>query len=182
MVHSATRKEAALEVWLLLFFLFSAAGWLWEGLLTAFTTGQWVNRGMLHGPWLPVYGVGGVLMAALLKRSRCRWAAPAACAVVGGAVEYGTALALEIRFRQRWWDYTGRAGSLDGRVCLVSLLGFALAGWALTWLAPRLERRIMQTDGGIKTAVCRSVSLIFALDWAGSLLWPNAGAGITCPL
>ena len=182
MVRSATRKEAALEVWLLLFFLFSAAGWLWEVLLTAFTTGQWVNRGVLHGPWLPVYGVGGVLMAALLKRSQCRWAAPVTCAVVGGAVEYATALALEIRFRQRWWDYTGRAGSLDGRVCLVSLLGFALAGWVLTWLAPGLERRIMQADSGAKTAVCRSVSLIFALDWAGSLLWPNAGAGITCPL
>ena len=59
-------REETLEDWLLLFFLFSAAGWAWEVLLTACTTGQWVNRGMLHGPWLPVYGVGGVLLAAVL--------------------------------------------------------------------------------------------------------------------
>ena len=66
MVRSVTRKEAALDVWLLLFFLFSAAGWLWEILLTVFTTGRWVNRGMLHGPWLPVYGVGGKALYHLL--------------------------------------------------------------------------------------------------------------------
>lgn len=182
MVRSASRQEAALEEWLLLFFLFAAAGWIWEVLLTYLDTGRWVNRGMLHGPWLPVYGAGGVLMAALLRRLRHKWAAPAFGALLGGAVEYATALALEIRFRQRWWDYTGRTGSLGGRVCLASLLGFALAGWALTRLTPLLERLIRRLDGGVRTAICRSVSLIFALDWARSLLWPNTGAGITGPL
>ncbi len=182
MVCAVSRREAALEVWLLLFFLFSAAGWVWEVSLTAALSGQWVNRGMLHGPWLPVYGAGGVLIAAALKRLRRKWAAPALGALLGGVVEYGTALALEVRFRQRWWDYTGQLGSLQGRVCLTSLLGFALAGWALAHLAPRLERWIGRTEGGVRTAVCRSVSLVFAFDWAGSLLRPNVGWGITCPL
>ena len=70
---SISRREAALEEWLLLFLFFSAAGWIWEVLLTACATGMWVNRGMLHGPWLPVYGVGGVLITAALGRLRRQW-------------------------------------------------------------------------------------------------------------
>ena len=182
MVRSVSRREAVLEDWLLLFYLFSVAGWVWEVLLTALATGQWVNRGMLRGPWLPVYGAGGMLMAALLRSRRNRGTVPFLAALAGGGVEYATALALELRFRQRWWDYTGLPGSLQGRVCLASLLGFALAGWVLAWLTPRLDRRLKRLNGGIRTAVCRSVSLIFALDWSLSLLWPNAGTGITCPL
>ena len=46
MVRSVSRREAVLEDWLLLFYLFSVAGWVWEVLLTALATGQWVNRGI----------------------------------------------------------------------------------------------------------------------------------------
>lgn len=176
------RREAALEKWLLLFFLFSTAGWAWEVLLTAFTTGQWVNRGLLHGPWLPIYGAGGTLMTAAVGRLRREWTAPLLGMLSGGAVEYGTSLALEGLFHQRWWDYAGQAGSLGGRICLASLLGFALAGWALTRLGPALKQWLEGLSGGVRTAACRSVSLLVALDWALSLLHPNTGAGISCPL
>ena len=101
MVRSVSRREAVLEDWLLLFYLFSVAGWVWEVLLTALATGQWVNRGMLRGPWLPVYGAGGMLMAALLRSRRNRWTVPFLAALAGGGVEYATALALELRFRQQ---------------------------------------------------------------------------------
>ena len=131
---SISRREAALEEWLLLFLFFSAAGWIWEVLLTACATGMWVNRGMLHGPWLPVYGVGGVLITAALGRLRRQWLVLPLGALAGGAVEYGTSLALEFRFRQRWWDYTGQPGNILGQVCpLFGLLWFLimpLAIWA----------------------------------------------------
>lgn len=184
MFRSATAqgRETALEPRLLLFFLFSAAGWAWEVLLTALTTGRWVNRGMLHGPWLPVYGWGGVLLAAALGRLREKRAAPLLGVLVGGGVEYGTALLLEVRFRQRWWDYSGQWGNLGGRVCLASLAGFALAGWVLARLAPRLEGWLARLPGGPRRVLCRGVSLLFALDWAASLLRPNTGAGVSMPV
>ena len=125
---AAARRTAALEDWLLLFFTCSSAGWLWEVLLTAAATGRWVNRGLLHGPWLPVYGAGGVLLAAALGRFRRDPAAALALgALLGGGVEYATALILEQWYHRRWWDYTGWTGSIQGRVCLASLTGFALA-------------------------------------------------------
>lgn len=179
---SISRREAALEEWLLLFLFFSAAGWIWEVLLTACATGMWVNRGMLHGPWLPVYGVGGVLITAALGRLRRQWLVLPLGALAGGAVEYGTSLALEFRFRQRWWDYTGQPGSLSSRVCLASLAGFALAGWAAVKLTPALIRRIRRLEGGGRTVLCRGLCLLYALDWSWSLLRPNMGAGISCPL
>ena len=105
---ASSRRTAALEEWLLLFFACSAAGWLWEVLLTAAAAGRWVNRGLLHGPWLPVYGVGGVLLSAALRGLRRRPAAALVLgALLGGAVEYGAALILEQWYHRRWWDYTG---------------------------------------------------------------------------
>ena len=182
MVVSASRREAAAEEWLLLFFLFSAAGWVWEVGLTACTWGQWVNRGMLRGPWLPVYGVGGLVLTAVLEKIRPKWAAPLAGAVLGGMIEYGTALALEWRFRQRWWDYSGLPGSLQGRVCLMSIAGFALAGWGLVWAAPMLRGWFSRMRPDFRTALCRGMSLLYALDWALALVIPNTGTGISCPL
>ena len=53
---------------ILMFFSFSVIGWLWEVSLHLFGDGVFVNRGFFHGPWLPIYGAGGVLIVALLKR------------------------------------------------------------------------------------------------------------------
>lgn len=178
---SASRREAAAEEWLGLFLLFSAGGWAWEVVFTGLAAGQWVNRGMLHGPWLPVYGLGGVLLAAALERTAHPWTAPLLGAALGGLTEYAGSLLLERRFGLRWWDYSGWPGNLQGRVCLGSLSLFALAGWALYRLAPALRRRLRRMDPRVRRLLCRAVSLAYALDWSWSLLRPNIGPGITCP-
>lgn len=176
-----SRRTAAVEEWLLLFLFFSAAGWVWEVLYTALATGRWVNRGMLRGPWLPVYGLGGVLLAAVLPRLPA-WTAPLLGAALGGEVEYAASLALEWRFCQRWWDYSGLPGNLQGRVCLASLAAFALAGWALSVLTPSLRRAVGRLPPNARTLLCRAAALVLALDWALALLAPNAGPGVSCPL
>ena len=55
---------------LLMFFVFSVAGWLWEVMLSYVTEGSFVNRGVLHGPLLPIYGRGAILILILLKKIR----------------------------------------------------------------------------------------------------------------
>ena len=57
---------------ILLFFIFSVVGWCWEVGLHLVQSGHLVNRGVLHGPWLPIYGSGGVLVLILLKKVRER--------------------------------------------------------------------------------------------------------------
>ena len=44
--------------YILFFFVFSFIGWVWEVCLVLVQTGKLVNRGVLFGPWLPIYGVG----------------------------------------------------------------------------------------------------------------------------
>ena len=180
---ASSRRTAALEEWLLLFFACSAAGWLWEVLLTAAAAGRWVNRGLLHGPWLPVYGVGGVLLSAALRGLRRRPAAALVLgALLGGAVEYGAALILDQWYHRRWWDYTGWTGSIRGRVCLASLTGFALAGWLASRWGEPLLRRFSRMSPGVRGLLCRGVGALYAADWALSLLYPNTGPGIAGPL
>ncbi|MDQ9827112.1 putative ABC transporter permease, partial [Acinetobacter sp. 163] len=53
---------------ILLFFTFSFMGWVWEVLLHVYEDGMFVNRGVMHGPWLPIYGCGGVLVIVLLRK------------------------------------------------------------------------------------------------------------------
>lgn len=45
-------------------------GWVWEVSLHLITDGVFVNRGVLHGPWLPIYGTGGVMILAVLNKFR----------------------------------------------------------------------------------------------------------------
>lgn len=180
---AALPRQRALERQLLLFFLFSAAGWVWEVALGVVTTGQVINRGFLRGPWLPVYGVGGVLLSAALRGLRRRPAAALVLgALLGGAVEYGAALILEQWYHRRWWDYTGWTGSIRGRVCLASLTGFALAGWLASRWGEPLLRRFSRMSPGVRGLLCRGVGALYAADWALSLLYPNTGPGIAGPL
>ena len=46
---------------LLLFIFFAVCGWIYEVIWTYFDDGVWTNRGFLFGPWLPIYGFGGML-------------------------------------------------------------------------------------------------------------------------
>ena len=50
------------EYYVLLFFLLAFAGWLWEVILYVFTEHAFINRGVYRGPYLPIYGVGGLLL------------------------------------------------------------------------------------------------------------------------
>ena len=38
----------------------SFIGWFWEVSSHLMLYHSFANRGVLHGPWLPIYGVGGV--------------------------------------------------------------------------------------------------------------------------
>ena len=53
------------DQWVLLFFLYSVLGWVWESCYVSLKSRQWVNRGFLHGPWLPIYGSGAIVILLL---------------------------------------------------------------------------------------------------------------------
>ncbi len=174
-------RHYSLHSLLLMFFLFSMAGWLWEVLLHLHWSGTFVNRGTMRGPWLPIYGSGAILILTLLNRLRTKPVAEF-FAIVGlcGTVEYCTALYLETRYGIRWWNYTGYFLNLHGRVCAEGLLAFAIGGMAVVYLlAPRLDNRFRRLRLRTAVPVCVALSLLFAADAVCSAGNPNTGKGVS---
>ena len=166
---------------IIIFFAFNMVGWLWEVSLSYITEGTFVNRGMLHGPWLPIYGSGVAMIAVLLYRFRNRPMLEALTVVVlCGFVEYMTSWITELATGMRWWDYTGYFLNLNGRICGEGLAVFALGGMAaIYFLVPIIDGAVTRIRPRVLVPICIALLLCFAADMVYSHFNPNTGAGIT---
>lgn len=180
-LHINYKRDYTMKTYILLFFTFSIAGWIWEVSLHLFSDGIFVNRGTLLGPWLPIYGWGGVLILILLKPFRNKpWLTFLLAALICGTIEYGTAWYLETFKHMRWWDYTGYFLNIDGRVCLEGLLFFGLGGCGFTYIAaPILDNLYRKISLPIQSIACIVLILFFLIDNIYSHKHPNTGHGIT---
>lgn len=172
------------SIWsvIMIFFLMSCAGWIWEVSLHLITDGKFVNRGVMQGPWLPIYGSGSVVILLLLYRLRRHPAAEFVAAVmVCGILEYFSSYFLEqLHGGVRWWDYTGYFLNLNGRICAEGLLVFGIGGMAVVYLAaPFLDGLIRKLPKNWLKLLCLILGLVFLADEAYSLKNPNEGKGIT---
>lgn len=167
---------------LLLFFLLAMVGWLWEVTLHVIQGGGLVNRGVLYGPWLPIYGAGSVMFLVLLNRFRGRiWLEFTLAAALAGVVEYATSWYLELAHGGvRWWDYSGYYLNLNGRICAEGLLLFGMGGLAVVYVvAPRVDSVLRRIKARWKVPVVVALSALFILDMVYSHYHPNMGPGVT---
>ena len=167
---------------ILIFFFFSILGYVWEVSLHLITDGVFVNRGALHGPWLPIYGFGGILITLLLYRFRKKpWLEFGLAVLVSGLVEYFTSWYMEMTHGgMKWWDYHNYFLNLNGRVCAEGLIVFGLGGIAVVYLiAPILDDQFTKIPRKICLPLCLILLLIYGGDSIYSSIHPNAGKGIT---
>lgn len=165
----------------LLFFTYSFVGWVWEIFYTLFDKGIISNRGVLNGPWLPIYGCGGLLIIMILRPLRRHPVMMFLGAVVlCGSLEYFTSWLLEQLFNSKWWDYTGMFMNLNGRICLEGLIIFGVAGLMFTYIfSPILDNLFRKIKPNVRTSLCAILLALFILDVMFSFASPNRGAGIT---
>ena len=167
---------------ILMFFIFCFIGWMWEVGLYLISTGRFVNRGVSHGPWLPIYGIGGLLILTLLYRLRKK---PIkhffATVLICGTVEYLTSVILEFTHNgQKWWDYSNYVLNLNGRICFEGLLVFGLGGFIITYLgAPLFDNIIKLIPKNKLIIICTVLLCLFGIDEIYSSKVPNIGRGIT---
>ena len=175
-----TRKYPVTTL-ILMFFLFAFFGWCWEVMLYLVTSATFVNRGVMHGPWLPIYGTGGVLVLMVLYKLRDKpWLEFTATVVVCGIVEYFTAYYLETVYDRRWWDYAGYFLNLHGRICAEGLLVFGLGGMAIVYfVAPIFDNWLHRFKRNTLIVVCAVLVALFSVDQVYSHFYPNEGEGIT---
>ncbi len=166
----------------LLFFIFSFIGWSWEVALHLVNDGKFVNRGIMQGPWLPIYGSGGVMILLLLNKLRKKvWIQFFSAVVLCGIVEYFTAYYLEITHDgKKWWDYSGYFINLHGRICGEGLLVFGLGGIGIVYvLAPLLDDYITKINHKVLITISCILITLFVADQIYSSKHPNEGEGIT---
>jgi uncharacterized membrane protein len=125
----------------LYFVMYAMVGWIYEVFLELVIY-QWgfSNRGVLFGPYLPIYGVGGVIFVVLFYRlskkrspSWIKFFAPLiiflGCALVATGMELATSYILEY-FTGAWpWQtYTDYSINFQGRIALSPSIRFGLGG------------------------------------------------------
>ena len=175
-------RQYSVSTLIIIFFTLSFIGWIWEVSLHLVNQGKFVNRGVLTGPWLPVYGSGILLILVLLYHFRKSVVEEFVSAIVlSGFVEYYTSVYLELTHNgTRWWDYSGYFLNLNGRICAEGLLVFGLGGCvAVYFLAPMIDNKLRNVKPKILKIVCIVLILCFAIDVIHSKKHPNTGEGIT---
>ncbi len=177
----SVEKKNKIADTIVMFFFGSVVGWVWEVICFFFVYGVFTKRGVLHGPWLPIYGIGFLLIILLKKYVGKRPVLFFAVSIaVCGFLEFITSLLLEALYHTRWWNYGNEVLNLKGRVCLKSLLFFGIAGSLIVYgIVPVLNKKVNQIAVNKKKIWAAIFLLIFITDLVVSIFTPNMGAGIS---
>ena len=116
-----------LQIYFMMFLIYSVAGWIMECTLSIIQKHKFVNRGFLIGPYCPIYGVGVVSVHLLLSNFADNIPLLFILStLICGTLEYMTSYFMEKIFHARWWDYSQKKFNLNGRICLETLIPFGV--------------------------------------------------------
>ncbi len=111
---------------LLQFMLAGFAGWVYETVLTSVVLGEFVDRGVLPLPILPIYGFFAVFMSVVFP-PKMKWYNVLLISTIGTTIfEYIAALITERIFGYMLWDYFMWPLNFQGRISLFSSLIFGI--------------------------------------------------------
>lgn len=185
MGHLSSMKEQKLshefDYYVLLFFSLAFWGWVWEVVLYFFTEHAFINRGVYRGPYLPVYGAGGLLLYFLFRsRRRKPVGVFGLSALLCSALEYLTGFFLERRWGIRWWDYSNHLFNISGRICLAGAMLFGAGGVMLICVyVPFYEKIYLRIPKRWRIRLCFLLLAVFIADGCYSAMHPNVGYGIS---
>lgn len=154
------------------FFIYSIIGYLCEILYCSVGAKRFVNRGFLHGPYIPVYGFGGLATAMLLSS----FASNAVLVFIGALVitsviEYVAGFLLERLFHIRLWDYSRRRLHIRGRVCLLNSILFGLLSLLVVYgIHPFLQEVVSNLPERLLSGGASVMLLTLGVDTTASIL------------
>ena len=128
------------------FIIFSIIGLIIETIYCLVTTGILESRkGLLWGPFCPVYGVGATVLILCLNRvdSRNSFELFIYGFLLGSLIEYLMSYVLEAIYSIRFWDYTYTGTSINGRICVpYSIFWGILAVFLIKIAKPLIDKWI----------------------------------------
>lgn len=157
--------------WLLFFYIYCIAGWCFESTYVSLKEHHPVNRGFMHGPVVPIYGTGAiVILFACLPFQ----AIPAAVYVTGllaaTLLEYVVGVSMEAIFKVRYWDYSNQKFNYQGHICLSSSIAWGFLSLIMVYgIHKPIERAILGLPNTLMVSTVTVITVIFASDFTTSL-------------
>lgn len=167
----------------LYFWMYSALGWLYEVFLEVVVY-RWgfSNRGFLFGPYLPVYGIGALLILVCLrplshKPLRVGRVNVMPVVVFVAVVVLTTVVELIASYLLEWttggwlWDYTRYSIQWQGRICLSASLRFGVGGMIILYgLQPLLEKGMARLGKRWRQILFVVLFVLFVVDFVSRVL------------
>lgn len=156
----------------LIFIIGCFVGWVYEEAFYWITEGMLRNRGVLYGPWLPIYGIGALGIYAMKPFKKRPLALFLLCAGITGAVEYIIGIISIKFFNMRLWDYRGLFLNIRGIVCFRSVISFALLGLFFHYIVePNAYKLFNKTSKNLIRIISLAALLILLIDMILSLFF-----------
>ena len=134
-------------IWYLM--IFSIIGLIIETLFCYVTTGVIESRkGLLYGPFCPIYGVGATFMIFILepfKNNKIKLFVYGG--ILGSVIEYIISFGLEAFYGTRFWDYSFLKFNLNGRICITYTLFWGILAFLLIKIVkPLIDKIVNKTN------------------------------------
>lgn len=129
------------------FFVYCVIGWIYEVIVMYSRGFGFVNRGYLHGCYIPIYGFCSLFFLIVLNgiRKRKFTAKPFviffSVLILSSLIEYSASYILEKVFNLRLWNYSDYKYNLNGRIALESSVYFGIGGLIIFYVVqPLLDK------------------------------------------
>ncbi len=155
------------SIYILLFFFYSAAGWLVESLYRSIGEKRIINSGFLTGPMCPIYGTGALVMTIFLYNpfKDNLLVVFLLGMLLCDIVEYVTSVLMEVLFHARWWDYTYEFLNIKGRICLKHTLYWGIVSVSFVKLIhPKIDEIVMGFDSKTVWLILIGILAVFVID------------------
>lgn len=150
------------------FILFSILGLIIETIYGYYSMGVWESRkGLLWGPFCPVYGVGAIFLILLLNHvdQKNYFKLFFYGALIGAAVEYVLSYGLEAIYGARFWDYSYTKIHINGRICVsFSIFWGVLAIVLMKLIKPLIDKLIDRINLKMKASTEIGIFLFLVVD------------------
>lgn len=154
--------------WLFFFYFYCFVGWCIESTYVSIHQKRLVNRGFMRGPFLPLYGSGGIMMLVVSMPFQEHLILVYIAGCIGATIlEYVTGATMEALFKVRYWDYSDKKFNFQGHICLGTSLAWGLLTILMTRLVHKpVEHLVLMIPATMLTIATLLLTVGIACDFA----------------
>ncbi len=154
--------------WLSFFYFYCIFGWCFESAYVSLKEHRPVNRGFLHGPYLPLYGSGAILVLWLTLPFQETPVLVYFVGMTGATVlEFFTGEAMVRIFKVRYWDYSDQKLQYKGHICVSSSIAWGFLSLLMVYVVHRpVERFIFWMHEEVVSVMTFGITVCFVYDFS----------------